>query len=291
MPGDIVLLEAGSAVPADLRLTEAPRLKVTEAALTGEAVPVEKRTAALADAELPLADRANMAFKGTVVTYGRARGIAVATGMATELGKIAEMLEAVPATQTPLQKRLAVFGRQLAVAVLAICAIVFAAGVLRGEPALLMLLTALSLAVAAIPEALPAVVTVMLALGARNMASRNALVRRLPAVETLGSVSYICTDKTGTLTLNEMRAVEVYVSGERRAASGLDTTDASVRRLLEALALCNDAGRGDAGASSSATLPRSRCGASPPIPASTSRLWNGRRRGAWSYRSTPSANA
>ncbi len=247
VPGDIVLLEAGRSVPADLRLIEAPQLKITEAALTGEAVPMEKRTVPLADPALGLADRDNMAFKGTVVTYGRARGLAIATGMATEIGKIVGMLEAVPAAQTPLQKRLAVFGRQLAVGVLVICAIVFVAGVLRGEPALLMLLTALSLAVAAIPEALPAIVTVMLALGARNMASRNALVRRLPAVETLGSVSYICTDKTGTLTLNEMRAVEVYVAGERRAASGLDTTSACVRRLLEALALCNDAGHGERG--------------------------------------------
>jgi Ca2+-transporting ATPase len=243
--GDIVLLEAGTVVPADLRLIEAPRLKIIEAALTGESVPVEKRTVALADIALPLAERTNMAFKGTIVTYGRARGIAVATGMATELGKIAHMLEAAPPRQTPLQKRLAIFGRQLAAAVLAICAIVFAGGVLRGEPVLLMLLTALSLAVAAIPEALPAVVTVMLASGARNMARRNALVRRLPAVETLGSVSCICADKTGTLTLNEMRTVEVYVSGERRGASDLDTSSASVTGLLTALALCNDAGRGE----------------------------------------------
>ena len=148
--GDIVLLEAGTAVPADLRLIEAPRLKIIEATLTGESVPVEKRTVALANTALPLAERTNMAFKGTIVTYGRARGIAVATGMATELGKIAGMLEAVPRTQTPLQKRLAVFGRQVAVAVLVICAIVFTCGLLRGEPALLMLLSALSLAVAAI---------------------------------------------------------------------------------------------------------------------------------------------
>ena len=165
--GDIVLLEAGDVVPADLRLIEAPQLKVAEAALTGEAVPVEKRTEPSSDAALPLADQTNMAFKGTVVTYGRARGIAVATGMMTELGKIAGMLEAAPAIKTPLQRRLAAFGRQLALAVLVICAFIFAVGLWRGEPALLMLLTALSLAVAAIPEALPAVVTVMLALWAR----------------------------------------------------------------------------------------------------------------------------
>ena len=243
--GDIVLLEAGDVVPVDLRLIEAPQLKVAEAALTGEAVPVEKRTELSSDAALPLADQTNMAFKGTVVTYGRARGIAVATGMMTELGKIASMLEAAPAIKTPLQRRLATFGRQLALAVLVICAFIFAVGLWRGEPALLMLLTALSLAVAAIPEALPAVVTVMLALGARNMARRNALVRRLPAVETLGSVSCICTDKTGTLTLNEMRAAEVYVSGKRLPLSALDPASESVRRLFEAMALSNDAGRGE----------------------------------------------
>ena len=244
VPGDIVQLEAGNAVPADLRLIEAARLKITEAALTGEAVPVEKHTATLADDMLPLADQSNMAFKGTVVTYGRARGIVVATGMASQLGKIADMLGGVPETQTPLQKRLAAFGRQLAAAILVVCAIVFATGLWRGEPMLLMLLTALSLAVAAIPEALPAVVTVMLASGARTMASHRALVRRLPAVETLGSVSFICTDKTGTLTLNEMRAVEVYISGERRPVSVLDNTQTPARRLLMALALCSDVERG-----------------------------------------------
>ena len=243
--GDIVLLEAGDVVPVDLRLIEAPQLKVAEAALTGEAVPVEKRAEPSSDAPLPLADQTNMAFKGTVVTYGRARGIAVAIGMMTELGKIASMLETAPAIKTPLQRRLATFGRQLALAVLAICAVIFAVGLWRGEPALLMLLTALSLAVAAIPEALPAVVTVMLALGARNMARRNALVRRLPAVETLGSVSCIGTDKTGTLTLNEMRAVEIYVSGERYPPSALDPASEPVRRLFEAMALSNDAGRGE----------------------------------------------
>ena len=244
VPGDIVLLEAGNAVPADLRLIEAQRLKINEAALTGEAVPAEKRAAVLADVVLPLADQSNMAFKGTVVTYGRARGIAIATGMATQIGKIAGMLEVVPETQTPLQRRLAAFGRQLALAILVVCAVVFAAGIWRGEPILLMLLTALSLAVAAIPEALPAVITVMLALGARAMAVNHALVRRLPAVETLGSVSFICTDKTGTLTLNEMRVVEFYVAGERRRISTLDSTKEPARSLVAAIALCNDAERG-----------------------------------------------
>ncbi len=245
--GDVVLIEAGNGVPADLRLVEAPRLKINEAALTGEAIPAEKRADPLADAGLPVADQLNMAFKGTVVTYGRGRGIAVATGMATQLGRIAGLLEAVEPAQAPLQRRLAVFGRQLAVAILAICAVFFALGIWRGEPLLLMLLTALSLAVAAIPEALPAVITMMLALGARAMARRNALVRRLPAVETLGSVSFICTDKTGTLTLNEMRAKEVYVSGERRVIVALQGADAPAKALVVAAALCNDAERGARG--------------------------------------------
>ena len=167
--------------------------------------------------------------------------------MATELGKIAGLLQSIPASQTPLQRRLTSFGRQLAGVILAICAVVFGFGILRGEPALLMLLTALSLAVAAIPEALPAVVTVMLAIGARTMARHNALVRHLPAVETLGSVSWICTDKTGTLTLNEMHAVSVYSDGERRPAAALDGSNPVVRRLIGAVALCNDAQRGEDG--------------------------------------------
>ncbi|MFM0514468.1 cation-translocating P-type ATPase [Paraburkholderia sp. RL17-373-BIF-A] len=245
--GDVVLLDTGSTVPVDLRLAEASGLKIAEAVLTGESVPVEKGTASLDDASLQLADRTNMAFKGTVVTYGRARGIAVATGMATELGKIAGMLEAAPAVQTPLQKRLAAFGRRLATMILVICAIIFATGVLRGEPVLLMLLTSLSLAVAAIPEALPAVVTVMLALGARNMARHNALVRRLPAVETLGSVSWICTDKTGTLTLNEMCTTELYADGVRLPIASFDTKRPATRCLLEALALCNNVSRAAGG--------------------------------------------
>ena len=241
VPGDLVWIEAGNSVPVDLRLIETSSLKINESSLTGESVSAEKRVEAGTQPDLALADRVNMAFKGTIVTYGRGLGVAVATGMATELGKIAEMLASASPDQTPLQKRLAAFGRQLGFAVLAICAIVFAIGIWRGEPPLLMLLTAISLAVAAIPEALPAVVTVMLAVAARNMARRNALARRLPAVETLGSVSWICTDKTGTLTLNEMRVQQAYICGERLNANALDLARAPARRFIEALALCNDA--------------------------------------------------
>src|SRR5579872_1134104 len=245
VPGDLVRVEAGNAVPADLRLVESSALKINESSFTGESVPVEKQTGPLPQRDAPLAERVNMAFKGTVATYGRGLGLAVATGMATELGKIAGMLAAAPAEPTPLQKRLAAFGRQLGFAVLAVCAVVFAMGLWRGEPILLMLLTAISLAVAAIPEALPAVVTVMLATAARTMARRQALVRRLPAVETLGSVSCICTDKTGTLTLNEMRARQAYIRDAYIEAAALDPSRPSARRFLAALALCNDAARGE----------------------------------------------
>jgi P-type Ca2+ transporter type 2C len=244
VPGDMVLLEAGAVVPADLRLTEAAMLKVDEAALTGESVPVEKTSEALRDPALPVAERRNLAYKGTVVTYGRGQGVAVTTGMATEFGKIATMLEAAGEVKTPLQRRLAAFGRRLTIVALAICGVVFVTGIARGEDALLMFMTAVSLAVAAIPEALPAVVAITLALGARKMVAKHALIRRLPAVETLGSVTYICSDKTGTLTLNRMRVEEIVSDGVLacRPAAGEPWDE-----LLRAMALSNDATPGAEG--------------------------------------------
>ncbi|HEY5975843.1 MAG TPA: HAD-IC family P-type ATPase, partial [Geobacteraceae bacterium] len=187
VPGDLIILEAGNVVPADVRLLEVAGLQVDEAALTGESLPVAKVTAPLDDPDAVLGDRCNLAFKGTVVCAGRGRGIVIATGLDTELGRIASLLQTTREQPTPLQRRLAAFGKRLGLVILAICAMVFIIGYLRGEPFLLMLLTSISLAVAAIPEALPAVVTISLALGAAKMVRHNALVRRLPAVETLGS--------------------------------------------------------------------------------------------------------
>ncbi len=209
VPGDILLLEAGNAVPADLRLFEVHGMKIDESALTGESAAVEKQTAPLTGGAKSLGDRSNMAYKGTLVTNGRAKAVVTATGMQTELGRIAELLQGESA-DTPLKKRMTAFGKRLTYLILLICGIIFLVGFLRGENPMQMLLTAVSLAVAAIPEALPALITVGLAVGAKRMAQNRALIRQLPAVETLGSVSYICTDKTGTLTLNQMQVTRQF---------------------------------------------------------------------------------
>ncbi|MEZ5831079.1 MAG: cation-translocating P-type ATPase [Dongiaceae bacterium] len=240
VPGDLVVLEAGNAVPADLRLTEAIQLRTNESALTGESHSVDKRIAVFETADLLLGDRANMAFRGTHIAAGRGSGIVVATGMQTEIGGLASLIEGAGDVQTPLQQRLGQFGRWLGIVVIGICAVVFAVGIARGEPAALMFLTAISLAVAAIPEALPATLTISLSLGARRMVSRKALVRRLVAVEALGSVTYICSDKTGTLTQDRMHVEEICDPAGRKWNSRDTSSAAPWSDLLTALALNND---------------------------------------------------
>ena len=248
VPGDIVLLEAGMIVPADLRLLEATGLKLNEAALTGESQAIDKNPECLQDTGQAIGDRYNMAYKGTLIASGRGTGVVVATAMETELGKVARLLHGKGLQQTPLQQRLAHFGKRLSIAVLLICGVIFLLGVLRGEPLALMFLTAVTLAVAAIPEALPAVVTVSLAIGAHKMSSRNALIRRLPAVETLGSVTYICADKTGTLTQNRMQLAAVIVNGERHPELiNADSASLAWRLLGQALSLNNDSHQDPAG--------------------------------------------
>ena len=240
VPGDIVLLEAGNLIPADMRLVENFDLEVDESALTGESHPVHKIIDPITDPDLPLGDQFNMLFKGSHVTRGRGRGVVTTTGMQTELGRIAGMLALEKSVKTPLQIRMARFGRHLALAVLVICSIVFVSGLLQGQPILLMMLTAISLAVAAIPEALPAVITISLALGAKRLSRHNSLIRNLPAVETLGSVTFICSDKTGTLTENRMQAEAFVAASETR--NTLDDTQEKTpwQSLAQALALSND---------------------------------------------------
>jgi len=214
VPGDIVFLEAGNFVPADLRLLEAVNLKIDEAALTGESVAVEKNATVLLDAEASLGDRINTAFSGTLVTYGRGKGVVVATGMNTQIGMIATMLQSVEEEQTPLQIKLDQLGKVLGYACLAVCAVVFVAEWLQGGDLLESFMVAVSLAIAAVPEGLPAVVTISLALGMHEMVKRHALIRRLASVETLGSATVICSDKTGTLTQNMMTVTEVWAGGK-----------------------------------------------------------------------------
>ncbi len=220
VPGDIVYLEAGNYIPADVRLLETANLRVEEAALTGESIPSRKNAKTQLPSDAPIGDQENITFMGTVVTYGRGTGVVIYTGMKTQIGKIAAMLQSVEQEQTPLQKRLDQLGRTLGWAALAVCGLVFILGWLRGSPPLEMFIIAVSLAIAAVPEGLPAVVTISLALGMREMIKRNALIRRLSSVETLGSATVICSDKTGTLTQNEMTVTRVAVDGDFIDLSG-----------------------------------------------------------------------
>jgi Ca2+-transporting ATPase len=262
VPGDVILLEAGSAVPADARLLESANLRVTEASLTGESHTVDKIIESLEGDDLPLGDRKNQVFMGTAVSYGRGVAVVVETGMRTQLGRIAELIQSVESEQTPLQRRMGQLGRSLAFASLGIVAIVFILGLLRGEKVTEMFITSIAMAVAAIPEGLPAIVTISLALGAQRMLRRRALIRKLPAVETLGSVTTICSDKTGTLTENRMTVTILDVLGETHTVDamlekGLPVLDAEYRPsesppvrslglLLKAAALVNDASLQDA---------------------------------------------
>lgn len=237
--GDVVLLDAGRVVPADLRLTFTANLTVNESALTGESVPVTKDAEFVVDHDIPLGDRVNMAYQGTVVTGGRAEGVVVATGMSTEVGHIAELLNEQDSGKTPLQKKLAGLSKVLGIAAIIACVVIFIIGLFQGRDFAELLLTAISLAVAVVPEGLTAVVTIVLAMGVTRMVRRNAIVRHLPAVETLGSVSVICSDKTGTLTQNKMTVVSAYFDHETKPISDLDATH--MMPLLHGMVLCNDA--------------------------------------------------
>ncbi|WP_448104435.1 cation-translocating P-type ATPase [Pedobacter panaciterrae] len=241
VPGDVVMLEAGNAVPADMRLIETIHLKIDESALTGESEALDKVSHLLEVDELAVSDKKNIAFKGTFVAYGRGTGVVIATGMQTELGRIAMLLRD-DQPLTPLQIRMAHFGKILSLLILLLCILFFVAGWLRGEDLFQLLLVSISLAVAAIPEALPAVITIALALAAKRMVRFNALIRKLPAVETLGAVTYICTDKTGTLTLNKMRVEKVFAAGEmysREMLADLRAQEFS-KLLFQSFALNND---------------------------------------------------
>lgn len=240
VPGDIVLLEAGNVVPADLRLLEAASLQTEEAALTGESLPSDKQAGVLEGTDLVIGDRTNMAYMSSSVTYGRGVGVVTATGMSTEVGRIAGFIAEEETDVTPLQKKLDELGKYFTYIILGVCVVIFAVGLLQGREMLDMLLTSISLAVAAIPEGLPAIVTIILALGVQRMAGRKAIIRKLPAVETLGSTEIICSDKTGTLTLNKMTVEKLFVGGNTLEATEQLNEIPEGKMLLQAMTLCND---------------------------------------------------
>ena len=240
VPGDVIRLEAGDFIPADARLLKSVSLKSEESALTGESVPSEKDAAALVEEKAPLGDRSNMVFSGCSVTYGTATAVVTGTGMNTEMGKIAGLLEGEEEGQTPLQQKLAQLGKYLGFVALAACAVIFVVGLAGGINVLEIFMTAVSLAVSAIPEGLPAIVTIVLAIGVQRMVKKNALIRRLPAVETLGSASVICSDKTGTLTQNRMTLVKLWVNGGPELETVSASNTPAARELLRYGALCCD---------------------------------------------------
>ena len=242
VPGDIVVLDTGDYIPADLRIIEAINLKSQEASLTGESVPVEKTNKKIEDEEIGLGDRVNMLFSSSLVTYGRGKGVVVETGMTTEVGKIAGIINSTQKQETPLQQKLNKLGKTLGIAALSICVFIFIIGLIQGKEPIHMFMTAVSLAVAAIPEGLVAVSTIVLAIGVQKMVKRNAIVKRLPAVETLGSSTVICSDKTGTLTKNQMTVEKIFIKDEIKDLNKLQENDINqdLEKLVFANMLCND---------------------------------------------------
>ncbi|EOU1136626.1 calcium-transporting P-type ATPase, PMR1-type [Clostridium perfringens] len=241
VPGDIVIIDAGRYIPGDLRLIDTANLKIEESAFTGESVPSEKDSSFLPDKEIPIGDQNNMAFMSTLATYGRGVGVVVGTGMNTEIGKIAKMIEQEENDETPLQKKLSELGKILGFLAVGICILIFIISFFQGRDLLEMFLTSISLAVAAIPEGLPAIVAIVLALGVQRMVKKNAIIRKLPAVETLGSVSIICSDKTGTLTQNKMTVTTVYTNDSYIKESEFNLNDNESKLLVDCMVLCNDA--------------------------------------------------
>lgn len=240
VPGDVVVLDTGDYVPADLRIVESANLKSQEASLTGESVPVDKNTETIDDEKVSLGDRTNMLFSSSLITYGRGKGIVVETGMNTEVGKIAKIISDTEGAETPLQTKLNKLGKTLGIAALAICVVIFIIGIAYGKDVIDMFMTAVSLAVAAIPEGLAAVSTIVLAIGVQRMVKKNAIIKKLPAVETLGSATVICSDKTGTLTQNKMTVQKVFVNNAVKEVADIKDISNELDRLMQVCTLCND---------------------------------------------------